>query len=528
MDSQDRIGFAHRPAAVDHFLSTAFHFRIAALHAVKVECFGVCARIHRACSAAAQTDAHARAAEDDEKAARRRRQLLRLIIADVADAAREHDGLVVAVTHAAHIGFKSTEVAEQIRTAEFVVECRAPQGTFSHDGKRRSNAAGRAVGLRVFDARGAVGIVFPLVRGFAQAERRSRKARETRFRTCAAAGRAFVSDFAARAGRRTGERRNGGRMVMRFNLKDRMRTLGLHFKGRAERIRIARARIEALNVTAFKDGRVVGIGRNGELRSCLVRSTDHAEKRFSLLFSVNRPFGVEDLVAAVFRIGLRKHHQFNVSRITLKFFEGVCQVGDFIVGKRQSHVRIGFFKRLTALSQKRHRFHRTPLQIYKEVLNRKIRRHRGFRHAVVKERGKCTLLIFRKHRARFHLHGKERAAFNAKHAGDAAVADDIRCLRSPGRNRAEAGNDQHVKRIFKNLGRRGTVVEKSLQTVNRCRIELLLSMHKMNEAARYRFNGAVDLLESAKQPLLTKIRKCARPFEVEDDAGNGRHDSVPI
>ena len=53
-------------------------------------------------------------------------------------------------------------------------------------------------------------------------------------------------------------------------------------------------------------------------------------------------------------------------------------------------------------------------------------------------------------------------------------------------------------------------------------------MHKMNEAARYRFNGAVDLLESAKQPLLTKIRKRARPFEVEDDAGNGRHDSVPI
>ena len=259
-----------------------------------------------------------------------------------------------------------------------------------------------------------------------------------------------------------------------------------------------------------------------------MRCTDHAEKRFSLLFSVNRPFGVENLVAAVFRIGLRKHHQFNVSRITLKLFEGVCQVGDFIVGKRQSHVRIGFFKRLTALSQKRHRFHRTTLQIYKEVLNRKIRRHRGFRHAVVKQRGKCTLLIFRKHRARFHLHGKERAAFNAEHAGDAAVADDIRCLRSPGRNRAEAGNDQHVKRIFKNLGRRGTVVEKCLQAVNRCRIKLLLSMHKMNEAARYRFNGAVDLLESAKQPLLTKIRKRARPFEVEDDAGNGRHDSVPI
>ena len=44
---------AARPAAVDHFLRPAFHFRVAALHGVKVKAFGVRTRRHRTGSAAA-------------------------------------------------------------------------------------------------------------------------------------------------------------------------------------------------------------------------------------------------------------------------------------------------------------------------------------------------------------------------------------------------------------------------------------------------------------------------------------------
>jgi hypothetical protein len=41
------------------------------------------------------------------------------------------------------------------------------------------------------------------------------------------------------------------------------------------------------------------------------------------------------------RIRLREHHQLDVSGIALQFAEGSHQVGDLIVGQRQSPIAIG-------------------------------------------------------------------------------------------------------------------------------------------------------------------------------------------
>ena len=53
VNREDGVLGAARPATVDHFLCPAFHFRVAALHGVKIKAFGVRTRRHRTGSAAA-------------------------------------------------------------------------------------------------------------------------------------------------------------------------------------------------------------------------------------------------------------------------------------------------------------------------------------------------------------------------------------------------------------------------------------------------------------------------------------------
>ena len=235
---------------------------------------------------------------------------------------------MVAVAGAAHVRFKGAEVAEEIGTAEFVVEGGAAERAFGHDGERGRNAAGRAVSFGGSFARRAVRIVFPLLRRFRKMNRGGREAREARLRTSAAAGRALVADFAARTGGSARERRNCGRVVVRFDLENGVNAFCFAAEGRAVGILFVGTRIEADHIAAFENGSIVGIGRNGSEGLRLMRIADHAEERFLALFSVNRPAGIEDLVAAVFGIGLREHHEFDVGRIALQAREGIGKVFD--------------------------------------------------------------------------------------------------------------------------------------------------------------------------------------------------------
>ena len=58
---------AERDAAVDDLLAAAFHFRVAALDGIKVECFRLRARADGGGRAAAETDLHGRSAELDNE-----------------------------------------------------------------------------------------------------------------------------------------------------------------------------------------------------------------------------------------------------------------------------------------------------------------------------------------------------------------------------------------------------------------------------------------------------------------------------
>jgi hypothetical protein len=61
----------------------------------------------------------------------------------------------------------------------------------------------------------------------------------------------------------------------------------------------------------------------------------------SLACAVDHPGGVENLVAAVFGIGLGEHHQFDVGRVAAGLGEHVEQVIDFVVGQRQAERAVG-------------------------------------------------------------------------------------------------------------------------------------------------------------------------------------------
>ena len=92
---------------------------------------------------------------------------------------------------------------------------------------------------------------------------------------------------------------------------------------------------------AFHDGGVVRV-RNHRVLGCqLVRVADHAKQALSLRHAVDGELGVEDFVAAVLAVGLRKHHQLHIGGVAGQAHEGGDEVVDFIVGQRQAKARVG-------------------------------------------------------------------------------------------------------------------------------------------------------------------------------------------
>ena len=131
---------------------------------------------------------------------------------DLAQTARDHDGLVVATLHAIDHLLVFAKVTAQAGAAKLVVESRAAQRPLGHDLQR----AGHVLGF-------AAGLVAQAAPEFGHGE-----ARHARLGFGAPAGRAFVADLAACAGRCTRKGRNGGRVVVRFHLHQHM-VLGAFF-----------------------------------------------------------------------------------------------------------------------------------------------------------------------------------------------------------------------------------------------------------------------------------------------------------
>ena len=139
MNKQNGILFTvtfHLPATVNHFLRPALHFRITALHRIKIQRFEIRAGIHTGRGSAAQTDQHARPTQLDQQSTGREFFLGGMFCRDLADSTCEHDRLVITAHFSGNIFFIRTEISGQIRTAKLVVECRAANRAFEHNLQR--------------------------------------------------------------------------------------------------------------------------------------------------------------------------------------------------------------------------------------------------------------------------------------------------------------------------------------------------------------------------------------------------------
>ena len=268
VDGEDGIRIAQRPAAIDHLLATALHFRIGPLHGGEIELFGVGATGHARRGPASQSDQHAGATQLNHQRAGRQWLLVRMPRADVAQPAGQHDGLVVAAHLTAGHFLKRTEIAAEVGSAEFIVERRTADGAFDHDLQRAADTSGLAI--HAIDSIGPA-IGFPRLAEAGDVQIGHGESGQARLGLRPPARGALVANLSAGARGRPRMRSNRRRVIVGFHLHQRVR----EFAGETV---LAAARIETRRVDPFHDGRIVGVRHHGALRRDLMGVADHGEQ----------------------------------------------------------------------------------------------------------------------------------------------------------------------------------------------------------------------------------------------------------
>ena len=182
------VGLAQLPAAIDDFLRAPLNLRVAALHRSEIEIGGIAARRHRRRRTTAQSDQHAGSAKLDQQGAGRKFDLERVACGNVANAAGNHDRLVIAAHFSANLLLERAEITREVGPAEFVVESRRPDRPFDHDVKRRRDAVRLAIGR------------LPRLPVVGNAQVGNRKAAQPSLGLGTAPGRALVANLAAGTG----------------------------------------------------------------------------------------------------------------------------------------------------------------------------------------------------------------------------------------------------------------------------------------------------------------------------------------
>ena len=183
------------------------------------------------------------------------------------------------------------------------------------------------------------------------------------------------------------------------------------------------------------------------LRVQLLGVADHAEQAAGLRHTVDREVGVEDFVAAVLAVGLRKHHQLDVGRVALQLGEGLNQVIHLVRRQRQAKFCVGFGQCAVAPGQHVNRQQRCGMQRGEQTRRIAALGHHAFGHAVMQQRGNMRALGFIQSRlakqARLQRDAVLRDALDA-FDGQAAVVGNVSGFGRPGRHGAESrGNDKH-------------------------------------------------------------------------------------
>ncbi len=100
---------------------------------------------------------------------------------------------------------------------------------------------------------------------------------------------------------------------------------------------------------------VVLVGTKHALGGIVVGVADHAEQAEFLIFTINGPVRVENLVATMLGVRLGEHHQLRIGWVTTQGGETLYQIVDFIISKGQAQFAVGRFQRVAATTDHIHR-----------------------------------------------------------------------------------------------------------------------------------------------------------------------------
>ena len=497
---QNRVVFSQMPAAVDDFLAAALHLGVVPLHRGVVELRLALARGQRGSSTAAQPDEHGGSTHDDDARARRQRRFLHQLAADVAQSPGHHDRLVVAAHFAGRcLLLEGAEVTAERRPAELVVEGGRAHRAFGHDVQRRDDAIGTPVTL----------LPRALVSGNTQI--RHRETGQARFASGAAAGGGLVPDFSTGTGGGSGVGRDRGGVVVGFHLHQ-----NFDLRLGADIAAGDRMRMKPASRVAANDGGIVLVCRQHPSGILLVGVADHVEQRVWLIFPVDGPARVEDLVPAVLGVRLSEHHQLDVVGIPRERLKAQQQVVDLVVAQGEPHFAVGALERRPAVFQHRNGGKRAGFLVPKKQLRFFQPGEQSLGHAVMHQRRDplypaCVGLepISR---------GEQPSgcALHAQNALEPAVVQDVGGLAGPGRHGSRAGRHQQTEPGRAIRGFRLRVdVQYALQIAPLAVVQRVAAVKDVNESSAQVGDLERAAVELGEQLVASKCRKrgAARQYE---------------
>ena len=167
--------------------------------------------------------------------------------------------------------------------------------------------------------------------------------------------------------------------------------------------------------------------------------------------AINGEVGVENFVAAVLRVGLRKHHQLNVAGVAAQSVEGLDEVFNFVFRQCQAPLLVGALQRGCAACQHVHKLHGLGVQRGEQLQRFVAAGHHRFGHAVMQQRCNLADVLRAQLRRATQQARLERHAElgDALHALDrqAAVTSNVSGFGSPRRDRAQTGSNEQRQAV---------------------------------------------------------------------------------
>ena len=196
---------------------------------------------------------------------------------------------------------------------------------------------------------------------------------------------------------------------------------------------------KALRFRTLKDGSVIAVGRqNARTVHRSVGVTNHGKEGLGRHFAVNNPVRVEDLVPAMLRVRLGEHHEFRIRGIPTKGCEGLCEIGNFVVGKGKAPGVVGLSEGRRPLPEQGHGAKGPGRLGRKEGCAIAVPGKQGFSHAIEERRRDGRPL-------RLTQGAGEVPAHPALHPPDRpepTAMKNICGFRRPGRLRSRPGHHQ--------------------------------------------------------------------------------------